>query len=69
MDVHHNARTIPRSRMLIVQRLADGWRPSVVALVLSVTVRTVCKWRDRFAAEARRGWPTARRGCTVVRPG
>jgi DNA-binding NarL/FixJ family response regulator len=51
MDAHENARTTPRSRMLIVERLAEGWTVAAVAAALGTSPRTVRKWRDRFAAE------------------
>lgn len=51
MDAHENARTTPRSRMLIVARLATGLSVAAVAASLGVTPRTVRKWRDRHAAE------------------
>ena len=55
MDVHKNARTTCHSRMLMVQRLASGWGVADVAAALGVTVRTVRKWRDRFASEGEAG--------------
>ena len=51
MDIHDNARTTPRSRMLMAQRLATGWNLAAVAQALGVTPKTVRKWRDRFACE------------------
>ncbi len=55
MDVHENARTTRRSRMLMVQRLASGWSVAAVAEAQGVTVRTVRKWRERFAAAGEAG--------------
>jgi transposase InsO family protein len=55
MDIHKNARTTPHSRMLMVQRLANGWTAEAVAAAQGVTVRTVRKWRDRFAAAGEDG--------------
>ena len=55
MDAHENARTTPRSRMLIVERLGDGHSVARVAASLGITPRTVRKWRDRFAAEGAAG--------------
>jgi len=55
MDIHKNARTTPHSRMLMVQRLASGWTADAVAAAQGVTVRTVRKWRDRFAAAGQDG--------------
>jgi len=55
MDSHENARTTPRGRMLIVERLAEGWTVTAVASSLGVCPATVRKWRDRFAAEGAAG--------------
>lgn len=55
MDAHQNARTTPRSRQLIVERLAQGWTVRAVALALGIDAKTVRKWRDRFAAEGSAG--------------
>jgi transposase InsO family protein len=51
MDIHKNARTTQLSRMLIVERLAQGWSVASVATAQGVTAKTVRKWRDRHAAE------------------
>jgi transposase InsO family protein len=55
MDAHENARTTPHSRMLIVERLGEGWTVVAVALALGTSPRTVRKWRDRFGAEGEPG--------------
>ncbi len=55
MDMHKNARTTPHSRMLIVQRLAEGWSVAAVADGLGVSPKTVRKWRNRHAVEGARG--------------
>ncbi|WP_170249448.1 helix-turn-helix domain-containing protein, partial [Methylobacterium haplocladii] len=55
MDAHQNARTTPHSRRLIMERLAQGWTVSAVALALGIDPKTVRKWRDRFAAEGTAG--------------
>jgi transposase InsO family protein len=55
MDIHDNARTTPRSRMMMVERLDSGWTVSAVAAAFGVDGRTVRKWRDRFAAEGAAG--------------
>ena len=52
MDINKSARTLPHSRMLIVERLAAGWS---VAAAAGVTARTVRKWRERYAAEGELG--------------
>jgi transposase InsO family protein len=51
MDSHENARTTPHGRMVIVQRLAEGQSVIAVAAAMGLTIKTVRKWRDRFAAE------------------
>src|SRR4051812_50159804 len=48
MDIHENARTTPRSRMLIVERLEAGSTVAAVASAFGGDGRTVRKWRDRF---------------------
>ena len=55
MDVHQNARTTFHSRMLIVERLSEGWTVMAVAAAMGVDPKTVRKWRDRFAAEGGAG--------------
>ena len=44
MDIHKNARTTQRSRMLIVERLALGWSVASVGTAQGVTAKTVRKW-------------------------
>ena len=51
MDSHENARTTPRGRLLMVDRLCSGWSVGAVASAAGVTSKTVRKWRNRFAAE------------------
>jgi transposase-like protein len=55
MDVHQNAGTTRRSRMLMVERLSSGWSVASVASAFGVDPRTERKWRDRFAAEGEAG--------------
>lgn len=55
MDIHENARTTPRSRMLMIERLEAGWTVASVAFAQGVDGRTVRKWRDRFYAEGAAG--------------
>jgi transposase InsO family protein len=55
MDSHENARTTPRGRLLMVERLRGGWSLGQVAAAAGVSARTVRKWRDRFAAEGEAG--------------
>lgn len=55
MDVHKNARSTPRSRMLMVERLRAGWQVSEVAAAHGVDPSTVRKWRKRYALEGTAG--------------
>ena len=55
MDAHQNARTTPHSRMLIVERLREGWTVSAVAQAMGIDAKTVRKWCARFAAEGAAG--------------
>ena len=49
MDSYGNARSTPHGRMLIVRRLAEGQRVGAVAAAMGLSVKTVRKWRHRFA--------------------
>lgn len=55
MDSHENARTTPRGRLLMIERLDRGWSVVEVASAAGVTAKTVRKWRDRFVAEGEAG--------------
>ncbi len=55
MDIHDNARTTRHGRMLMVERLTQGWAIAAVAQAQGVCCKTVRKWRDRFAAEHEAG--------------
>ena len=55
MDVHQNAKTTPRGRLLMIRRLAEGWTVATVAAAAGVTLKTVAKWRDRHAKEGEAG--------------
>ena len=55
MDIHQHAKTTPSGRLLMVQRLADGWTVAKVAAALGVTARTVRKWQARHVAEGEAG--------------
>lgn len=55
MDIHDNARTTPRSRMLMIERLDAGWTVAAVAAAQGVDGKTVRKWRGRFRAEGATG--------------
>ena len=55
MNIHHNARTTPHSRMVLVQRMQAGACAGEVAASLGVSVRTVYKWLARYRAEGAGG--------------
>ena len=56
MDIHHNARTCPRSRKLIIQRVKEhGQSVQDVAQSLGISERTVYKWLARYRAQGRLG--------------
>jgi transposase InsO family protein len=49
MRVHCNAKTTPKGRALIVQRVeVDGWSVRQTAAAFGVSARTVSKWRARY---------------------
>jgi transposase InsO family protein len=52
MNIHKNARTTPRSRAMLVQRVVEEhWPVSAVAVAFGISERTVYKWLARFRAE------------------
>src|SRR5260370_18591813 len=56
MNIHKKARTTPRSRGQIVERVRTGQEsPATVAAAVGVSARTVHKWVARYAAEAEPG--------------
>jgi len=56
MKLHGNARTCPKSRKLLVERvLALGWSLSQAAAAAGVSERTAAKWVARFRAEGELG--------------
>lgn len=56
MNMHKNARTTPRSRVLLVHRvLREHWPVSAVAMAFGVSERTVYKWLARYRAEGLAG--------------
>ena len=56
MNIHKNARTTPRSRGQLVERvLSHEESPAAVAAAVGVSERTVRKWLARYAAEAEAG--------------
>ena len=49
MDVHRNAKTTPKGRALIIQRVqCEGWTVAQTARAFGVSERTVSKWRARY---------------------
>src|SRR5512132_437066 len=66
MNIHKNARTTPRSRGQIVERIRTRQEtPKAVAAAVGVSTRTVRKWIARYAAEAEAG--LADRSCRPQR--
>src|SRR6266508_176261 len=56
MTLHRNARTCPRSRRLLAERvLVERWSLAAAAEAAGVSKRTAWKWVDRFRAEGVRG--------------
>ena len=47
MRVHRNAKTTPRMRRLMLERLTAGWTQRQIAEALGISVRTVAKWVAR----------------------
>jgi transposase InsO family protein len=56
MNAHSRAKTNPRSRELIVDRVqAEGWSRREAAEALGLSVRTVAKWLRRYREEGLAG--------------
>jgi transposase InsO family protein len=56
VTLHRNARTCPRSRKLLVDRVVlDGWSIRDAAAAAGVSQRTACKWLRRFREEGEGG--------------
>src|SRR3954447_5556686 len=56
MTLHRNARTCPRSRRFLVERvLVEGWSLAATAEAAGVSERTAWKWVDRFRREGEAG--------------
>jgi transposase InsO family protein len=56
MKLHGNARTRPRSRRLLVERIeAHGWSHAKAAAAAGVSTRTAAKWLARWRAEGQAG--------------
>ena len=73
MRLHRNAKTTPKGRALLVQRLeVDGWSVARTAAAFGVSTRTVHKWRRRYrdggAANLQDGASLPRRMPRLTRP-
>jgi transposase InsO family protein len=56
MKLHANARTCPKSRGLLVERVeSQGWSLAAAAEAAGVSERTACKWLARWRVEGERG--------------
>ncbi len=55
MDLHKNARSCPRSRAVLVERVLAGQSPKDVAEALGLSERTVYKWLSRYREEGPEG--------------
>ena len=56
MNLHGNARSCPRSRLLMLRRVEEeGWTLTAAAEAAGVSVRTVSKWRRRYREEGEQG--------------
>ena len=55
MKLHANARTCPKSRRLLIDRLEGGWSLTEAAEAAGVSERTAAKWRARWRAEGEAG--------------
>src|SRR4051794_41621878 len=55
MKLHANARTCPKSRRLIVDRVGAGWSLAEAAEAAGVSERTAAKWLARWRAEGDAG--------------
>jgi len=56
VTLHRNARTCPRSRRLLAERvLLEGWSLAAAAEAAGVSERTAWKWADRYRREGEAG--------------
>jgi transposase InsO family protein len=55
MKLHANARTCPKSRRLLVERIEGGWSLTTAAEAAGVSERTAGKWLARWRAEGEAG--------------
>ena len=51
VKLHANAKTTPKTRLLLVQRIQDGWDPASAAEAVGVSRRCALKWLARYRAE------------------
>ena len=55
MKLHANAKTTPKSRLLLVQRIQEGWEPGEAAEAVGVSRLTGHKWLARYRREGLAG--------------
>jgi len=55
VKLHANAKTTPKSRLLLVQRIQEGWEPGEAAEAVGVSRRTGHKWLARYRREGLAG--------------
>ncbi len=55
MQLHPNAKTTPKGRLDIVQRLFEGQRPEEISESVGVSTRTVYKWLRRYREQGLEG--------------
>jgi transposase InsO family protein len=55
MNLHANARTCPKSRQLLVDRIEAGWSVMEAAEAAGITDRTARRWLARWRAEGAAG--------------
>jgi transposase InsO family protein len=55
MQLHANARTCPKSRRLIVERVEQGWSLAAAAEAAGVSERTAAKWVARWRSDGEAG--------------
>jgi transposase InsO family protein len=48
MNMHKNARLTPAGRVLLVERIENGWRVAEAAAASGVSVRTAYEWLGRY---------------------
>jgi len=55
VKLHANARTTPKTRLELVERLQAGWEAGMAAEAVGVSRRTGFKWQARYRAEGAKG--------------